>query len=105
MRSPVCRDHCLTLPSLVLFFSPVGLTASSFGLGATLSNFIGQLLVENFGHVVSLSASLWLSLVPIALFAVFMPETLGHRGENTLVHRVPAQDKDAMDATSYKAIV
>jgi hypothetical protein len=55
------------------------MTASFFGLGATLSNFLGQLVVEKFGHVTSLVASLILSFFPILLFA-FMPETLGQRG-------------------------
>ena len=58
----------------------MGLTASSFGLGATLSNYIGQNVVEAFGHVASLSGSLVLSVVPIVVFGVFMPETLGDRG-------------------------
>lgn len=56
----------------------MGLTASCFGMGATLSNFLGQMVVEHFGHVASLTASLVLSVIPIALFS-FMPETLGHR--------------------------
>lgn len=56
------------------------MTASAFGLGATMSNFIGQLLVEKFGHIFSLSCSMWLSLVPIVLFGLLMPETQGQRG-------------------------
>jgi len=62
----------------------MGLTASCFGLGATLSNFIGQHIVENFGHVVSLKCSLLLSLIPILIFGCFMPETLGNRGSTKL---------------------
>lgn len=58
----------------------MGLTASCFGLGATLSNFIGQHLVENFGHVTSLVGSLLLSTIPILIFGIYMPETLGCRG-------------------------
>jgi hypothetical protein len=56
----------------------VGVTASAFGLGATLSNFLGQMVVEKFDHVTSLMASLVISLVPTLLF-LFMPETLGMR--------------------------
>ena len=59
----------------------VGLTASCFGLGATLSNFLGQMVVEHFGHVASLTGSLVLSVVPILLFSA-MPETLGQRGSS-----------------------
>ena len=59
----------------------VGLTASCFGLGATLSNLLGQIAVEKMGHVASLLGSLALSLIPICLFAVSMPETYGHRGK------------------------
>lgn len=58
----------------------MGLTASCFGLGATLSNLLGQIAVEKLGHVASLSGSLVLSLIPICLFALGMPETYGRRG-------------------------
>lgn len=60
----------------------MGLTASCFGLGGTLSNFIGQHIVENYGHVASLMGSLLLSIIPIVIFGCFMPETLGDRGAN-----------------------
>jgi hypothetical protein len=60
-------------------FFIVGLTASTFGLGGTLSNYLGQLVVEKFGHVASLSGSLVLSFVPVLIFGLFMPETLGVR--------------------------
>jgi hypothetical protein len=56
----------------------VGVTASCFGLGATLSNFFGQMVVEKFDHVTSLMVSFAISLVPILVF-LFMPETLGMR--------------------------
>ena len=55
----------------------VGLTASCFGMGATLSNLLGQMAVEKLGHVASLSGSFVISLVPICLFAIMMPETYG----------------------------
>lgn len=61
----------------------MGLTASCFGLGGTLSNLLGQMVVENFGHVASLTASLFLSIIPIVLFTLAMPETAGSRGKNT----------------------
>ena len=61
----------------------MGLTASCFGLGATMSNYFGQLVVEKLGHVTSLTGSLVLSLIPICLFSIFMPETYGHRGDFT----------------------
>lgn len=56
----------------------MGLTASCFGIGATLSNFLGQVVVEHYGHVASLMGSLVLSVVPIGIFWWF-PETLGQR--------------------------
>lgn len=58
----------------------VGLTASAFGMGATLSNYLGQKVVEHVGHVASLVGSLVISIVPIVVFVLFMPETLGKRG-------------------------
>lgn len=77
----------------------MGLTASFFGLGATLSNFLGQLVVENFGHVASLMGSLVLSVIPIILFAA-MPETLGQRGHNQ--HKKENQKPNEAD---YKKMV
>lgn len=70
----------------------MGLTASSFGLGATLSNFLGQHVVEAFGHVASLSGSLILSFIPIAIFALFMPETLGDRGSRIKDKKTSAEE-------------
>lgn len=61
----------------------MGLTASCFGLGGTLSNLLGQMVVEHFGHVVSLTGSMFLSVIPIVLFTLAMPETAGSRGKNT----------------------
>jgi MFS family permease len=55
-----------------------GLTASFFGMGATLSNYVGQMVVQEFDHVTSLTASFFISLIPLGLF-VWMPETLGIR--------------------------
>jgi len=60
----------------------MGLTASCFGLGATLSNLIGQMIVEHMGHVASLTGSLVLSVVPVVLFSLGMPETYGLRGKD-----------------------
>ena len=59
----------------------MGLTASCFGLGGTLSNLLGQIVVEKMGHVASLTGSLLLSVIPILLFSLCMPETLGQRGK------------------------
>jgi len=60
----------------------MGLTASCFGLGGTLSNLLGQMVVEKYGHVASLTGSMFLSVIPIVLFALAMPETAGSRGKN-----------------------
>mmetsp|Transcript_17126 Transcript_17126/g.22284 ORF Transcript_17126/g.22284 Transcript_17126/m.22284 type:complete len:498 (-) Transcript_17126:230-1723(-) len=57
----------------------MGVTASAFGLGATCSNYFGQMVVEKFGHTSSLMASFVISFAPIFLFLFFMPETLGMR--------------------------
>lgn len=54
--------------------------------------------VEKLGHVASLSGSLVLSLIPICLFALGMPETYGKRGEgfgnlqDELETNLPAKD-------------
>lgn len=61
----------------------MGLTASCFGLGGTLSNFLGQMVVEKFGHIVSLAGSFFISFIPIVIFTLFMPETLNTRGKQT----------------------
>ena len=78
----------------------VGLTASMFGLGATLSNFLGQQVVEQFGHVASLTGSLVISFIPITIFGLLMPETLGDRDRKPLSDDGPAK-KDSM-ITPYR---
>ena len=97
--STAVRVQRLQFPSPICFpFSfAVGLTASFFGMGATLSNFLGQMVVEKFDHVTSLMASLVISLVPVVLF-LFMPETLGSRTHHH--HQEVASRKDA----DYKAM-
>ena len=79
----------------------MGLSASCFGFGATLSNFLGQLTVEKFGHVESLAGSFFLSLIPICLFT-FMPETLGIR---TIHSQYRRQSETASTSTDYNAVV
>ena len=74
----------------------LGLTASFFGLGATLSNFMGQMIVERLGHIASMTGSLFVSIIPIVLFC-FMPETLGDRE-----HHKSNQHDSIADGTSYK---
>jgi len=66
----------------------MGLTASSFGLGATLSNLLGQIVVEKLGHVTSLLGSLLLSIIPIVLFALAMPETRAGHGNNVAANEL-----------------
>ncbi len=77
----------------------MGLTASCFGLGGTLSNLLGQIVVEQFGHVASLLGSLCISFIPLALFGLFMPETYGQRGkrhEDVVEMHYIAMDKGTM---------
>lgn len=84
--------------ALAPFLSTVGLTASCFGLGATLSNLLGQMVVEKMGHVASLTGSLVLSVIPIVLFSLWMPETFGQRGKGT-THAAPSiEDEEGIDA-------
>jgi MFS family permease len=75
----------------------MGLTASTFGLGATLSNFLGQRVVERYGHVASLTASLILSVIPILICGCFMPETLGDRDHNRPKYLKKAVDEEKDD--------
>jgi hypothetical protein len=56
----------------------VGFTAATFGLGATLSNLLGQWSAQVMGYEASLLASLVISFFPLFIFS-FMPETLGGR--------------------------
>ena len=92
-------------------FVTVGLTASMFGMGATLSNFLGQHVVEKYGHVASLSGSLVLSVIPILIFGLFMPETLGDRdakkgGESSSSSSsVATEDSEKANVTTGTAYV
>jgi len=62
-------------------------------MGATLSNMLGQMVVEKYDHVTSLMGSLVISLLPILIFTL-MPETLNLRDEK---HR---NEKGASDYKS-----
>eukprot|EP00980_Cylindrotheca_fusiformis_P001880 scaffold429_cov114-Cylindrotheca_fusiformis.AAC.7 len=62
----------------------MGLTESCFGLGATMSNYFGQMAVEYFGYTTSLAGSFFISIFPIILFATCMPETMRLRGPEML---------------------
>ena len=85
-------------------FLIVGLTASCFGLGATLSNFLGQMVVEKMGHVASLSGSFLISIVPVVLFSLGMPETYGHRGNENVSAAAPAGKEGKNLGTSEKSV-
>jgi len=77
----------------------MGLTASCFGVGATLSNYLGQLVVQYYGPIASLSASMCISIIPILLFGCLMPET---RGARTAVPREEAEEGEGVEATNYE---
>ena len=71
----------------------MGLTASMFGLGATMSNYLGQTVVEVYGHVASLTASLILSFIPVVIFGCFMPETKGDRDKQAHIQSEEIQEE------------
>lgn len=66
-----------------------------FGLGSTLSNFLGQIAVEKFSHTTSLAGSFIISLIPIVL-CLFFPETYGER----TFHHHPILDKSSKDISA-----
>lgn len=72
----------------------VGMTASCFGLGGTMSNFLGQMVVEKMGHVSSLLGSFFLSFIPIVVFSLFMPETKNTRGHSVAVDESSSPEMD-----------
>ena len=104
-----CYNIIFTFLCYLLYLfehTAVGLTASTFGLGGTMSNYLGQLVVEKFGHIASLSGSLVLSFVPALIFGLFMPETLGardaalqHKEQHTMRHGV-VQDGNYVEMTN-----
>jgi hypothetical protein len=57
----------------------VGLTNSFFWFGRTGSTLFGQIAVEKYGHVASLCGSMIIACIPIAIFSIFMPETMNSR--------------------------
>lgn len=64
----------------------MGFTSATFGLGATLSNLLGQWSAQVLGYEASLFASLVISFIPLFIFS-FMPETLGDRSPmNDFIH-------------------
>jgi MFS family permease len=83
----------------------MGLTASFFGLGATLSNFLGQLMVEKYGHVASLIGSLILSILPVFIFGCCMPETYGQRGNMSVAKRNANAEEERREQGEVNAYV
>jgi hypothetical protein len=60
------------------------------------------MVVEKFDHVTSLMASIFLSFIPIVLFA-FMPETVGVRTHRHHQAGAKRPEKQAPEAT-YRAM-
>eukprot|EP00537_Pseudo-nitzschia_pungens_P009134 CAMPEP_0172380292 /NCGR_PEP_ID=MMETSP1060-20121228/70362_1 /TAXON_ID=37318 /ORGANISM="Pseudo-nitzschia pungens, Strain cf. cingulata" /LENGTH=519 /DNA_ID=CAMNT_0013108045 /DNA_START=1052 /DNA_END=2611 /DNA_ORIENTATION=+ len=54
----------------------MGITSSAMCLGATVSSYIGQSIAHDFGYSMAFISLGALSLVPLLLYAFFMPETL-----------------------------
>lgn len=82
MVSTAAHKHLLFILVHHLLYIPpiVGLSNSCIWLGRTFSMLIGQALVEHHGHVFALYGSMWVSFLPICIFAFFMPETIHARG-------------------------
>ena len=77
-----------------------------FGWGSTLSNFLGQHVVEQFGHVASLTGSLVISIIPITIFSLLMPETLGDRDRKPMSDDSSSSDNGKEGVvTPYKQMV
>jgi MFS family permease len=58
------------------FYLMMGITSSAMCLGATVSGYIGQSIAEDYGYAMAFSSLGALSLVPLLLYTLFMPETL-----------------------------
>lgn len=54
----------------------LGVTSSAMCLGATVSGYVGQAIAEDYGYSVAFSIFGCMSVVPLFIFFIFMPETL-----------------------------
>eukprot|EP00550_Attheya_septentrionalis_P006071 CAMPEP_0198296886 /NCGR_PEP_ID=MMETSP1449-20131203/34359_1 /TAXON_ID=420275 /ORGANISM="Attheya septentrionalis, Strain CCMP2084" /LENGTH=627 /DNA_ID=CAMNT_0043997623 /DNA_START=204 /DNA_END=2084 /DNA_ORIENTATION=+ len=54
----------------------LGITTAAFGLGGTLSGYIGQALAQDFGYHYAFMVLGFMSLIPACIYLLFMPETL-----------------------------
>jgi MFS family permease len=54
----------------------MGITTAAMCLGGTVSGYVGQALAQDYGYPAAFSALGMISLVPLFIYAVFVPETL-----------------------------
>jgi MFS family permease len=54
----------------------LGVTCAAMCLGATVSGYLGQALAQDYGYAFAFTALGLISIIPLALYAVGMPETL-----------------------------
>uniref|UniRef100_A0A7S4ARB6 Uncharacterized protein n=2 Tax=Pseudo-nitzschia australis TaxID=44445 RepID=A0A7S4ARB6_9STRA len=54
----------------------MGITSSAMCLGSTVSSYIGQSIAQDFGYSKAFTSLGGLSLVPLLMYSLFMPETL-----------------------------
>lgn len=54
----------------------LGVTTGAMCLGATMSAYIGQAIAQDYGYPFAFTSLGFMSLVPLLLYALFMPETL-----------------------------
>ena len=56
----------------------LGVTTGAMCLGGTVSGYIGQAMAQDYGYPFAFTALGIMSLVPLVMYAFFMPETLPH---------------------------
>ena len=54
----------------------LGVTTGAMCLGATVSGYIGQTIAQDYGYTAAFAALGAISLIPLFVYTVFMPETL-----------------------------
>lgn len=79
----------------------MGVTNSFFWFGRTTSTLFGQICVEKFGHAAALKLSMVIACIPIAIFGIFMPETIHLRQSKTNEDNIALEDQKVHSDDNY----
>jgi len=82
------------------FGMSLGLTTAAMNIGGTVSGYMGQALAEEKGYLHTFEILMVMSIIPMALYLVFMPETLPEsaRTNDSKIASITEEEAEAVPA-------